>query len=66
MLLKQWQEMKDDAKARQTVPSTPYLINGFSNPRNTAVDVFVVWGQFLNSILYSLTALCQNKWKRPW
>ena len=44
MLLKQWQEMKDDAKAHQTLPSAPYLINGFSNPRNTAVDVFVVWG----------------------
>ena len=55
----------DDARTHQTLLTTPYLINGFSNPRNAAVDVFVVGGQLLNSILYSLTALCQDKRQCP-
>lgn len=42
-------------------PQYTYLINGFSNSGYTAVNVFVIRGQFLDCVLYSFTALCHNK-----
>lgn len=47
-------------------PQHTYLINGFSNSGYTAVNVFVIWGQFLNCVLYSFTTLRHNKWNCPW
>lgn len=42
-------------------PQNTYLIDGFSNSGYTAVNVFVIRGQFLNCVLYSFTTLCHNK-----